>query len=319
MVFRDLGLGTEEEAVYRVLVGRPSATVAELAEASGLAPAAAGAALTSLVARAMAGRDEEGPTPAGDRYVASSPAVALGAELAARRDRLNRAEIAVAELVEAYRTGSMGRAQRDLVEVVEGRDAVRQRYLQLQLSARSRIDTFVTGAPQVVGPHNTQEETVLTRGLQARAVIDQGFLHEPGAVENVDASLAQGMRIRTVEGIPLKLIVCDGETAMLPLHGSGSEVDPSIVLRGGLATVAQSLFDAVWERARPYGESHHGLDTLDTRILRLLLAGLTDTAVAAQLEVSARTVQRRIQALMTQAGVTTRIQLGWYTRHHDWA
>lgn len=31
-----------------------------------------------------------------------------------------------------------------------------------------------------------------------------------------------------------------------------------------------------------------------------------------------RTVQRRIQGLMVQAGATTRIQLGWYARHHGW-
>ncbi|WP_406378594.1 LuxR C-terminal-related transcriptional regulator [Streptomyces sp. NBC_01618] len=75
----------------------------------------------------------------------------------------------------------------------------------------------------------------------------------------------------------------------------------------------------MWERARPYGEPHHGIDLLDTRILRLLLAGLTNHAVAAQVDMSARTVQRRIQGLMVQAGATTRIQLGWYARHHGWA
>ncbi|MFD5064969.1 MULTISPECIES: hypothetical protein [unclassified Streptomyces] len=251
--------------------------------------------------------------------MAAPPSVALGTELTERRIRLHRAELALAELVETYRTGSMGRAQRDLVEVVEGPDAVRRRYLQLQLSSRHAIDTFVTGDVQVVGPENTEEPTVLSRGLQVRAVIDQSFLGEPRAADNVDESLARGMRIRTVDGVPLKLIVCDSEVAMLPLHGSGSEVDPSLVLRGGLANVAQALFDAVWERARPYGEPHHGIDVLDTRILRLLLAGLTDHAVAAQVDMSARTVQRRIQGLMVQAGATTRIQLGWYARHHGWA
>ncbi|MFI6728481.1 hypothetical protein NRF20_02970 [Streptomyces sp. R-74717] len=75
----------------------------------------------------------------------------------------------------------------------------------------------------------------------------------------------------------------------------------------------------MWERARPHGEPHHGIDVLDTRILRLLLTGLTDHAVAAQGDMSARTVQRRIQGLMVQAGATTRIQLGWNDRRHGWA
>ncbi|MFV5998609.1 helix-turn-helix domain-containing protein [Streptomyces sp. NPDC056231] len=314
LALEDLGLGACEESVYRVLIDRPSASLAEVAEAAAFPDAQVADALNSLAARALVNR-----RPGSGHYVAAPPSVALGTELTERRIRLHRAELALAELVETYRTGSMGRAQRDLVEVVEGRDAVRQRYLQLQLSSRHAIDTFVTGDVQVVGPENTEEPTVLSRGLQVRAVIDQSFLGEPSAADNVDESLARGMRIRTVDGVPLKLIVCDGEMAMLPLRGSGSEVDPSLVLRGGLANVAQALFDAVWERARPYGEPHHGIDALDTRILRLLLAGLTDHAVAAQVDLSARTVQRRIQGLMSQAGATTRIQLGWYARHHGWA
>ncbi|MFJ5726090.1 helix-turn-helix domain-containing protein [Streptomyces sp. NPDC093149] len=312
-MLEDLGLTPVQENVYRVLITRLAATPDEVAEAAAVPGTQIVSVLDSLAARGLVGQRGDG------NYAAASPAVALGAELAAHRERLQRAELAVAELVETYRTGSMGRAQRDLMELVEGRGAVRQRYVQLQLVARRRIDTFVTGDVQVVGPDNTEEPTVLARGLRVRAVIDQGFLSKPGAADNVDESLGRGMRVRTIEEIPLKLIVCDGEVAMLPLHGRGSEVDPSLVLRGGLVNVAQALFDAVWERARPCGEPHHGIDAVDTRILRLLLAGLTDNAVAGQLDMSARTVQRRIQSLMAQAGVTTRIQLGWYARHHGWA
>jgi DNA-binding NarL/FixJ family response regulator len=50
----------------------------------------------------------------------------------------------------------------------------------------------------------------------------------------------------------------------------------------------------------------------------LLLAGYTDAAVARQLELSERTVQRRISALMLALGVGTRIQLGWQIRDHGW-
>ncbi|GAA3478121.1 helix-turn-helix domain-containing protein [Streptomyces yanii] len=312
-MLEDLGLTPAQESVYRALLTLLAATPGEVSEAAAVPGADIAAALDSLSDRGLVCRRDDGS------YAVAPPAVALGAELAAHRERLQRAELAVAELVETYRTGSMGRAQRDLMELVEGQHAVRQRYVQLQLSARRRIDTFVTGDVQAVGPDNTEEPTVLARGLRVRGVIDQNFLSSPGAADNVDESLGRGIRLRTVDEIPLKLIVCDGEVAMLPLHGRGSDVDPSLVLRGALVNVAQALFDAVWDRARPFGSPRHGIDALDTRILRLLLAGLTDTAVAGQLDLSARTVQRRLQALMVQAGVTTRIQLGWHARHHGWA
>ncbi|MEV0578609.1 LuxR C-terminal-related transcriptional regulator [Streptomyces sp. NPDC050392] len=270
--------------------------------------------LTSLVARGLVAH-----ASVSDEYVAVSPGVALGVELAERRERLQRAELAVEDLVETYRLGSMGRAQRDLVEMVEGRDAVRSRYVQLQLSARHSIEVFVTGDAQVVGPENTRESTVLRRGVRLRAVIDQRFLSAPHNGDQLDESLADGVQVRTVKEVPLKLIVCDGEVAMLPLHGRGADVNPSLVLRGGLVNVARSLFDVVWERARPYGATGMDIDAMDASVLRLLLAGLTDAAVAGQLGLSSRTVQRRIQALMVRAGVNTRMQLGWHVRHHGWA
>ncbi|MFF9352443.1 hypothetical protein [Streptomyces sp. NPDC014734] len=46
------------------------------------------------------------------------------------------------------------------------------------------------------------------------------------------------------------------------------------------------LFDTLRAHTRPYGEPLHGLDGLDTRILRLLLAGFPDTAVAGQPDLS---------------------------------
>ncbi|MGW8883911.1 hypothetical protein [Streptomyces sp. NPDC055749] len=118
--------------------------------------------------------------------------------------------------------------------------------------------------------------------------------------------------------IPLKLIICDGEVAMLPLHGQGTEVNPSLVLRGGPVNVARGLFEAVWEGARPYTERIWEIESVDARLMRLLLAGLTDATAAAQLGLSTRTVQRRIQALMVRAGVTTRLQLGWHARDRRW-
>ncbi|MGW5277555.1 hypothetical protein ACWEQP_34550 [Streptomyces sp. NPDC004044] len=214
MALEDLELGACEEAVYRLLIERTSASLAEVAAAAAAPDAEVAEALHSLAARALVDGQ-----PGSGHYVAAPPSVALGTEPTERRIRLHRSELALAELVETYRTGSMGRAQRDRVEVVEGRDAVRRRYLQLQLSSRQAIDTFVTGDVQVVGPENTEEPTVLSRGLQVRAVIDQSFLGEPRAADNVDESLAQGMRIRTVDGVPLKLIVCDCEDGRVP-HGA---------------------------------------------------------------------------------------------------
>lgn len=317
VVLEDLGLTPEEERVYRALVGRADATEEEIAATAPPGPGRSTATATALASLRRRGLVTAHPD--GRRFMAASPALSLGAELIERREGLQRAELALTELVEAYRTGSMVRGQRELVEVVEGVEAVQQRYVQLQLSARSTIDFFSTGSHEAVGPETTQEHRALHRGVRLRGVVDESFLLQPGGTDNLDEVVADGTAIRTTREIPLKLILCDGEVAMLPLRGHGTDVDPSILLRGGLVNIARALFESVWERARPYGESARGAgDIDDTRLLQLLLAGLTDTAAAKQMGLSTRTVQRRVQTLMARAGVATRLQLGWHARHHHW-
>ena len=50
-----------------------------------------------------------------------------------------------------------------------------------------------------------------------------------------------------------------------------------------------------------------------------MLAGLTDQAVATQLDLSLRTVQRRLRHLQDLSGARSRMQLGWHAARHDWA
>ncbi|MFK0023738.1 hypothetical protein [Streptomyces sp. NPDC090798] len=57
--------------------------------------------------------------------------------------------------------------------------------------------------------------------------------------------------------------------------------------------------------------------TTDRRLLSLLVAGVTEKAIASQLGLSRRRVQRHIQQLMTFAGAT-RMQLAWQAARRDW-
>ena len=309
MGLEELGLDAQEEAVYRALVARPFATAEELGGAG------TRAVLEALAARGLASREADG----GGRYSPAPPALALGAELAAHRARLRRAEGAVAELVEAYRSGEVIRSQRELVEVLEGPEEIRRRFLQVQLSAEKSLDLLMTGdARGTGGGGGTRERAVVAPGVHMRGVVDRSFLNQPGAPERLEESLGYEGEVRFVEQVPLRLMICDDERAMLPLGGKGDDGDPCVVLRGGLVNVVRALFEATWERARPCAEPHFEIGELDARILRLLLSGQTDAAVAGKLDLSSRTVQRRVQALMRQAGVTTRIQLGWHARHREW-
>jgi len=197
---------------------------------------------------------------------------------------------------------------------------------------------FVT-APFVAVPpgQNAAEPAAAGRGVRMRVVLERSVLAEPSATEELVDSLRRGLELRVVEQLPMKLVLADSDLALVPLSvapAGTSEDEPGAVLlqRSGLVAALDSLFEAVWRQAYPLelssldgsapqteGDAHDAPTVLDRRILGLLLAGLSDQAVAGQLDLSLRTVQRRLRSLEDLAGVKTRMQLGWYAARNGWA
>lgn len=315
-----LGLTAEQEALYRLLISRPRAAPAELGPAESVErdlAVLAGHGLVSQLSGAPA------------RYVASPPAVALGALLAARREGLRTAELALAVLAEEHRQAASDRAAGDLIEVVTGVEAVRQRFLQIQWTARKRARCFST-APFVAVPleENTAEDEGVRRGVEYQVILDREVLAAPGAVAGAIASLRSGVQVRVADSLPIKLMMADSDLALVPLTSDVSAVPAAVVLhRCGLLAALEALFESEWERAYPLRldsaelveEKPSPITPMDRQILTLLLAGLTDEAVAGQLGMSLRTLQRRIRVLMDLAGARTRIRLGWHAAERGWA
>jgi sugar-specific transcriptional regulator TrmB len=327
-VLSAVGLDADEEAVYRLLVVEADVTAASVAEHIGLDPGTAYDILERLVERGLAGRDGSGDTA---RYAAAPPAVALGALLRERRDALYSAELDLAELADSHRTATMGRTPTDVVEVITDVAAVRQRFAQIQRGAQREVRSMMVPNLTVV-PHaeNTAGDESLRRGVRYRAILDRAALDEPGIVAAILRDIAKGEQIRVADHVPVKMVIVDESVAMLPLLAERNTAPESVLVQsGGLLSALIAYFEIAWERAYPLWPNQAGddvvelrpgdIDELDGQILALLLAGMTDQALAGQLGLSLRTVQRRIRVLMDKAGVDTRIQLGWYAGRANWA
>lgn len=305
---RALGIDAEQERIYRHLVSAGPAHVPEVAAGFGLDDERAARILDALAVAGLASRD-------GDRYIAAPPEIALRALLVRRRDELGRAETALAELTELFRASAAGRSVRDLVEVVVGVDGVRQRFGQIQSGAARDLRAFVRANPMAVSAaQNTAEGEAIQRGVRYRVVVEKAVLAEMGMLARAEESIDAGEEIRIMPALPLRMIIADGEMGLVPLNSAG-EPGAIVVHPSGLLDALIALFESTWDRAlalRPDdGQYAEDLTELDRRIIALLLQGFTDNAVAKQLDVSARTVQRRIRYLMDEAQVSTRMQLGY--------
>lgn len=315
-----LGLGSAEESAYRHLIGQPSASLSQLAGALELSPAEVGLALATLEAKGLIATSTAGP----EHYVASPPAVALGALLLERQQELKHAELELHALADRYRNAS-DRTVTDVVDVVTGQAAVAQRFAQIQRSARSEVLAFVRAESQVVSAEeNVEEDEALRRGVRYCVVVEQGLLERPGFYAAAQEAAQYGETIRATGRLPLRLIVVDRELALIPLASEGrpSVTGALLVHPSGLLDALVALFEHVWQGASSLsaqaGTTADQVDLLDRQVLDLLLAGLTDQAVGKQLGISLRTVQRRVHALMDRASVTTRIQLGREVERRGW-
>ncbi|MFB6676541.1 helix-turn-helix transcriptional regulator [Streptomyces sp. NPDC056390] len=268
--------------------------------------------------------------------------VGLQSHLAALQGDLRRVDASLSRLLGDWPPGQDG----DLyVTVLEERAEQARRIHELEYGARTSLLVFQSGANTVAPVPTTLPDTpdtpdtpyasdTVDAPAQAaegsspldepmrkdgnphaayRVVVDRAFLYEPAALRALDLRLERGHQVRVVDQPLVKLVVADGERALVQLEpGRSMELRPPLVL------LATELFEAVWRRSRPYLREDGDLSSTDRRILQLMLSGLTDAATAHQLGMSPRTVQRRVRALMDTAAVSSRMQLGWYAMRNNW-
>jgi len=208
-----LGLDDLEATAYRRLVEVPHGTADELATMLGSEVREARQVLSSLETKGLVARAGSGQ----GRFVASPPAIALGALVVQRQEELRSAQLELAALTERYRGAAGERSVSDVVDVVRGPQAVGQRFQQLQRTAEHEVQMLVRADFVAVPPaENSDEEVAVGRGVTYRVVVERANLELPGFFEGAVASIKTGVEARVTESLPLRMIIADRQ---LGLHG----------------------------------------------------------------------------------------------------
>ena len=319
-VLEAIGLDDEHTSVYRAILKAPSASIDEVAGAVGLATSRVRQIVDELERLGLLARQAS----ATERFVASPPSLALRPMLLERERRLTEAHEALVALSDIYRQGAAQREAPDVVDVVLGAGAVRQRFAQLQASATELVRVFMLSDVAFLdATENEEEDRALARGVQYRVVVEKKVLEWPGFIDAARSSAPHGEEVRVLPALPTRLIIADDRAALIPIRSRGEERASGALLLhpSGLLDLVMAIFEEFWAVSTGFlseDELPGAHDAIDRDLLRLLLLGLTDAAAGAQLGISVRTVQRRVAELMETAGVTTRIQLGAEAVRRSW-
>lgn len=155
-------------------------------------------------------------------------------------------------------------------------------------------------------------------GHRVRAIYPARAMSEASQVLRMRAEIGEDVRV--VPSVLTRLVIVGPRRAVVPEPlGTGS--DHRVVVRqASLVGMLQAYFDALWESASRVDPRGDRLAERDHR--RLLLAeladGVKDEQIARNLDVSLRTVRRRVAALMSELGVDTRFQAGVEAVRRGW-
>ncbi|MFD4672584.1 helix-turn-helix domain-containing protein [Lentzea sp. NPDC058450] len=319
-----LGLSADEERVYEALVAQPGSTAAALSDHLSTPVQRTLTALAAKHLVSCSGRPS--------RYVAAPPDIAINQLVQLRERELSAARAKVHSLSEVHR--SAHRTSPELViEQLTDRETIAAAVAHLESEARHQVRVFDT-PPYYESPGGegaarfTQEQ--ITRhqndGVTHRVIYSLDAVNWPRKLETDILPAVQGGELaRTRRSLPIKLIIRDDQDALIPFDLSRSGLQVAyLVRRSPLLTALEALFEGEWAQAAPLDVAapDPGNSTLpddETRaLLTMMMAGLTDTAIARANGWSTRTTYRRLQRLMNELGASSRFQAGSLAERRGW-
>lgn len=160
----------------------------------------------------------------------------MRSSLARLQEDLRRADDSLARLLGQWQPRADGEPEQP-IEYWQGHEAQARRLYELEYSARTSLLVFQSGANTVAPvpstlvtptptptPDDGPEPALRKDGNPTaayRVVVDRDFLSEPAALHALDERLAAGHQVRVVDQPLIKLVVADGETAMVQVEGAG--------------------------------------------------------------------------------------------------
>lgn len=159
----------------------------------------------------------------------------------------------------------------------------------------------------------------LERGVDTRWIYPAKAARDPEILEYLTQIAARGAKVRVLASVPNRILISDRVRAVVPDTGEGPGPKALFITGRPLVRAIYTQFVEMWRASMPVGFSTGGLDVdLVRDTLSALQTGLTDEAAARQFGWSLRTYRRRIAAVLSLLGTTSRFEAGALARTQGW-
>ena len=213
----------------------------------------------------------------------------------------------------------------ELVETVNGREAAAQACARLVGSATNSV--CMLGLPPWDEGLPFEQDHKVCNGAVQRLLLPRETLHAAARPVSSCPYGEDRHETRVLWALPVTFCLVDAVLLLISVHRDRPADALAVVRAPAVLAALREVFENQWSRALPssFGSALLGEDetTVEAakrrgrshqvsrrRLLRMMLSGLPDEAIARNLGVSYRTAQRRIAELMAELGAANRFQAG---------
>ncbi|MFG2529182.1 LuxR C-terminal-related transcriptional regulator [Streptomyces sp. NPDC048516] len=329
-MLEELGLDCDEELVYRMMLGRPRISVKELTAELGWPIDRMAAVVKDLKRMELIRPSAEDPRQM--RLV--NPELGLEAlllrqerELLERQEAMAATRLSITRILAEYGEDDSG-SEPPGVRQFMGMDAIGSQIERYGHSCTSEVAVFAPRGAQTeeaLEAARPLDRAALSRGVRLRYVYLESLRNDPPTLSYAQWLNESGGQVRTMPQLPLRMIIYDGRTAIVPIDPEAAAKGVLILNGTGVVIALCTLFDQIWQQAQPLGghtrrpcSDGDGLTSQERAVLELLVAGHTDEVVARKLGISVRTGRRITAELMRRLQARSRFQAGAVATARGW-
>jgi len=176
-------------------------------------------------------------------------------------------------------------------------------------------------SPEALRSSMPMHLAALERGVTTRTLYQHSAQYDADTRRYVEGLSEHGGEFRTMDEFFNRLFVIDRSVAVISANRERSAA--MVIREPSIVAFLADVFDRHWERATPFtignavSVAAEASPDIQVRIERMLVAGLTDDAIAARIGLRSRAVQNHIARIKTRFNAGSRSELCYLLGRRD--